>query len=395
MTVLPLTAIAALVLVNGFFVAAEFALVSVRRGQLAANSLAARTARRQQEKLDEYLAACQLGITIASLALGALGEPTIAHLLEPLFGSLATAGPVASFCAIPLEVFHRALRPLVVVLNNASNGIVRAFGGTPATSHAQTASLEELRQLIGGLTEDGQIDRTEAQILHGIFTLDERRASDVMTPRTRVIALHPGESAREALERTRDQGHSRFPLLDHSGELLGVVFGRELTAALLDGEDDRAVETLRRDVLIVPPTTPLDVLLARLQSERATISAVVDEYGQLDGIVTIEDILEEVVGEIWDEDDLASGIRPLADGRIVCRGDTSLRDLESYGVDVAPARIQASTIGGAIQELLGRLPRIGDSVQFGSLAARVLSVEAGRIKRVVLTIAAGVTPGRL
>src|SRR5829696_9236338 len=316
MSGLALVAIGILVLLNGFFVAAEFALVSARPAQLRGESLTARLARRQHEKLDEYLSACQLGITIASLALGALGEPTIAHLIEPALDSLAlahaaaavasvlailamttlhitigeqapksfaigSAGPVAKFCAVPLEIFHRSLRPLVVVLNNASNAIVRLFGGTPASSHAQQASLEELRQLIGGLTEDGQLDRSEAQVLQGIFTLDERRAGDVMTPRTRLTALRSGESVRAVLENTRDSGHSRFPLLDPSGELLGVVYGRELTEALLDHEDVRPVETLGHQMLVVPSTLPLDVLLARMQEQRASICAIVDEYGQL------------------------------------------------------------------------------------------------------------------
>src|SRR5215211_1419724 len=271
MTTLLLFVIAALVLINGFFVAAEFALVSARRGQVRGDSLAARLARKQRDKLDEYLSACQLGITIASLALGAIGEPTLAHLIEPLLhsvalahvaGALATilallvmtalhitvgeqapksfaigsAAAVAKFCAVPLEAFHRALRPLVVVLNSASNALVRLFGGTPASSHAQQASLEELRQLIGGLTEEGQLDEQDAQLLRGVFTLDERRAGDVMTPRTRVTTMR------------------------------------------------------------------LDVLLARMQELRASICAVVDEYGMLEGVVTVEDILEEIVGEIWDED---------------------------------------------------------------------------------------------
>src|SRR5215217_2604741 len=294
-----LFAIVPLLLMNAFFVAAEFSLVSARRGQLSGNSLAARLARRQQEKLDEYLSACQLGITIASLALGAVGEQTLAGLIEPLLHSVAlahVAGVVGSvlalllltvihitvgeqapksfaigsaaaalrFCALPLEVFHRLLRPLVIALNNASNGIVRAFGGTPASSHAQQASLEELRQLIGGLTEEGHIDRADAQLLQGVFTLDERRAGEVMTPRTRIAAMHEGQTVREALGATRDAGHSRFPLLDHHHEqLLGVVYSRELTEALLDGEDDRPVAAFNHEIEIVPPPLPLDRMRAR------------------------------------------------------------------------------------------------------------------------------------
>ena len=418
-----LLAIVVLVLVNAFFVAAEFSLVSARKGQLRGEAFAVRLARRQQDKLDEYLSACQLGITIASLALGAVGEQALAALIEPVLHSVALANVaavlgsvlalllltavhitvgeqapksfaigspalVARFCAPALEVFHRTLRPLVVLLNNASNGIVRLLGGTPASSHAQQASLEELRQLIGGLTEEGHIDRADAQLLQGVFTLDERRARDVMTPRTRVTAMREGETVREALGATRAAGHSRFPLLDSQGEqLLGLVYSRELTEALLDREDDRPVQSFRHEIIIVPPSIPLDALLARLQQHRASICAVVDEYGALDGVVTVEDILEEIVGEIWDEDDVPSGIRLLDDGRIVCRGDTSLLDLEDYGIHLSRTRASAS-IGGLIQSALGRLARPGDRVRLGPVSVRVLSTtDGGRIKRVL--IAAG------
>src|SRR5215218_263279 len=393
-----LFAIVPLLLMNAFFVAAEFSLVSARRGQLSGNSLAARLARRQQDKLDEYLSACQLGITIASLALGAVGEQTLAHVIEPVLHSVALAhvagvmgsvlalllltalhitvgeqapksfaiGSAAAalrFCALPLEVFHRLLRPLVIALNSASNAIVRAFGGTPASSHAQQASLEELRELIAGLTEEGDIDSADAQLLQGVFTLDERRAGEVMTPRTRVTAMREGQTVREALEATRYAGHSRFPLLDRQGEqLLGVVYSRELTEALRDGEDDRPVDAYRHEIVIVPPTLPLDGLLARLQQERASLAAVVDEFGSPDGVVTIEHILEEIVGEIWDEDDLPSGIRLLGDRRLVCRGDTSLLDLEDYGVHLDGGGT-INSIGGLIQSTLGRLARPGERVR--------------------------------
>jgi CBS domain containing-hemolysin-like protein len=415
-----LAAITALILINAFFVAAEFALVSLRRGQLKGTSLAARLARRQFAKLDEYLAACQLGITIASLALGALGEPTIAHLVEPVLHStplshvaavlgsilallimttlhitvgeqapksfaIGSAATAAKFCSLPLELFHRGLRPLVIVLNNASNAIVRLFGGTPASSHAQQASLEELRQLIGGLRKGGQIDHEEAQILTGALTLDERRARDVMTPRPRLVVVRQGQTVREALQATRDKGHSRFPLLDGEGNLTGVVFGRELTDALLDGEETRAVESLAHEMLIVPETLDLDVLLARMQERHVSISAVVDEYGVLDGVVTIEDIVEEIVGEIWDENDVGSGVRLLGDGRVVCRGDTTLLDLADYGIRLDPANAGPTTIGGLVQDVLGRVPRPGDTIGIDGVRGRVLSAAAGRIKRIVLT----------
>src|SRR5262249_26999697 len=160
------------------------------------------------------------------------------------------------------------------------NWIVRALGGTPASSHAQQASLDELRQLIGGLTEEGELDRGDAQLLQGVFTLDERRARDVMTPRTRLTAVREGQTAREALQATRARRPRRYRRLDREGgERLGIVFSRELTEALLDGDDDRPVEPSRHEIVIVPPTVPLDELLARLQEHRASLCAVIDEYG--------------------------------------------------------------------------------------------------------------------
>jgi CBS domain containing-hemolysin-like protein len=423
-TAVLLAAIAVLILVNGFFVAAEFALVSARAAHVDGTSPSSRLARRQQGRLDEYLAACQLGITIASLALGAVGEPVFADLFErvldrplaeaaavvssilaivvmtvfhitvgeqaPKSFAIGSAARVARLCAVPLQGFYWAFRPLVIVLNDASNGLVRLFGGTPASSHAQQASLEELRTLIGGLTEDGGLDEADAQLLQGVFTLDERRAADVMTPRPRVRFVREGSTARGALEELRDSGHSRFPLLDAAGRLRGIVYWRELTEALLDGEDDRLAETLRHEMFVVPPTAPLDAVLAQLQERRVAICAVVDEYGELDGVVTVEDILEELVGEIWDEDDLPTGIRVLHDGRVVCRGDVSVLDLEEFGVRL-PAQQHAMSIGGAIQNVLGRLAQPGDRVQLGDVSARVLSTaERGQVKRVLLAVPAGV-----
>src|SRR5215208_2271876 len=303
--------------------------------------------------------------------------------------AIGSAAAALRFCAVPLELFQRLLRPVVLALNSASNAIVRAFGGTPASSHAQQASLEELRELIAGLTEEGDIDSADAQLLQGVFTLDERRAGEVMTPRTRVTAMREGQTVREAIEATSYAGHSRFPLLDRQGEqLLGVVYSRELTEALLDGEDDRPVDAYRHEIVIVPPTLPLDALLARLQQERASLAAVVDEFGSPDGVVTIEDILEEIVGEIWDEDDLPSGIRLLGDRRLVCRGDTSLLDLEDYGVHLDGGGT-INSIGGLIQSTLGRLARPGERVRLGTVTARVLSTtDGGRVKRVLLAASA-------
>ena len=417
MTAASLVAIAVLVVINGFFVAAEFALVSLRLEQLP-ESRSARMLRHQSEHLDEYLSACQLGITIASLALGALGEPTLARLIEPLLGGLADLGAIIAtvaallimtglhitageqapksfaigsaarvgmLCAYPLEAFYRGFRPLVRALNRASNGLVRALGGTPTTSHAESASLEELRQLIH-LANSDEIDATDRQLLQGVFTLDERNATDVMTPRPRVVAIRGADTVHEALLATRNSGHSRFPLLDEDGEVTGLVLGRDLTDALLDGRQQLSVQEFRRPIVITPPTQHLDTLLGRLREERASIAAVIDEYGVLDGVVTIEDIIEELVGEIWDEDDRETRVRRLADGTTVVAGDVSLADLTSSGIDLGEST--SSSIGGLIQDRLGRVPKRGDRVSIAGCELEVLSARNRRVQRVLVRPAA-------
>jgi CBS domain containing-hemolysin-like protein len=420
-TTLRLVAIAALVLINGFFVAAEFALVSVRPQRLTeSSSPRARLVRRQVAHLDEYLAACQLGITIASLALGALGEPTIASMLEPLIDSsglrhglaaalstvlallimtalhivigeqapksfaIGSAGRTAMACAVPLELFHRALRPLVLALNAAANAVVGLFGGVPASGHASNATLEELRLLIGAATDSGDVDKTDARILRGAFTLDERRASDVMTPRRRLVMARSGETIEQALRRALDEGRARLPLVDPTDEsLLGVVYQRELTAAMLDGRGGDDVITLGHEMPIAPETVALDRLLARLQRERASICAILDEYGTLAGVVTVEDVVEEIVGEIEDETDRPAGIRRLVSGAVVANGDTPLVDLEEDGIFVDDD-VHSESIGGLVVERLERLAEPGDEIEVSGRRVRVLSVDGNRVGRVLI-----------
>jgi CBS domain containing-hemolysin-like protein len=416
MTAAALVAIALLVLINAFFVAAEFALVSVSP-PLLPDSAAARRARAQTTRLDEYLAACQLGITIASLALGALGEPTIARLLEPVFGSFADAGAiaatgiallamtalhitvgeqapksfaigsaerVAALCAYPLEAFYRLLRPLVVVLNVASNGIVRLLGGTPATSHAQQASLEELRQVIGAVSSTSQeLSATDRKILAGVFTLDERTAADVMTPKHRVVSVRTDQTVEKALRATRDRGYSRFPAFDAGERLSGLILRSELGNAYLDGRGDELAGRYAKEIVVTPSAQHLDTLLGRMRDARASLAAVVDEYGELEGVVSIEDIVEEIVGEIVDEDDRPSELRRLRGGRVIVAAELTLSDLQAQGIDLRSEH--STSIGGLVQERLGAVPERGDTTRVDDYELRVLSVDGRRVRRVLLT----------
>jgi CBS domain containing-hemolysin-like protein len=416
MTAAALVAIAVLVLVNAFFVAAEFALVSTHPARLP-DSAVGRRARAQVQRLDEYLAACQLGITIASLALGALGEPTIARLLHPLLGRFDNAGAIAAtvlallamtalhitvgeqapksfaigsavrvstLCAYPLEAFYRLLRPLVIVLNAASNGLVRMLGGTPASSHAQQASLEELRHVIGEVSSSSpDLDPTDRKILEGVFTLDERTAADVMTPRPRVVPVRAGQTVEEALHATRDRGYSRFPVLDEHGHPVAMLLRLELADAYLDGKGADPARSYAHELLVTPSAQKLDALLNRMRAAHASLAAVVDEYGDLEGVITIEDIVEEIVGEIVDEDDRPAELRRLPNGAVVAAAEVPLGDLRAEGIELRSD--QSTSVGGLVQERLGAVPARGDATRVGGYELRVLSVDGARIERVLLT----------
>jgi CBS domain containing-hemolysin-like protein len=306
--------------------------------------------------------------------------------------AIGSSTRVALLCAVPLEVFYRILRPLVLVLNVASNGLVRMFGGTPATGHGSSPTLDELRLIIGEAASGGGVGKADARILRGAFTLDERRASDVMTPRRRLVTAKAGETIEEALRRALDAGRSRLPLVDATDDgLQGVVYVRELTSALIDGAGADDVASLRRDMPIAPETIPLDRLLERLQRERASICAILDEYGTLAGVVTVEDVVEEIVGEIEDESDRPAGIRRLANGAVVANGDTPLVDLEEDGL--LPGEVHSESIGGLVVERLERLAVPGDEVEVAGRRVRVLSVDGNRVERVLIEAPARDEPG--
>jgi CBS domain containing-hemolysin-like protein len=213
-----------------------------------------------------------------------------------------------------------------------------------------------------------------------------------MTPRRRLVTAKAGETIEEALRRALDAGRSRLPLVDATDDgLQGVVYVRELTSALIDGAGADDVASLRRDMPIAPETIPLDRLLERLQRERASICAILDEYGTLAGVVTVEDVVEEIVGEIEDESDRPAGIRRLANGAVVANGDTPLVDLEEDGL--LPGEVHSESIGGLVVERLERLAVPGDEVEVAGRRVRVLSVDGNRVERVLIEAPARDEPG--
>ena len=421
MTVFLLACVAVLVVANGFFVGAEFALVKARSGRIGAfaseGRRGARRALHQIDHIDEYLAACQLGITMASLGIGFLGEPAIAELLEPWLGeflshtvavvvAIASAYVIVTFAHItvgeqapkiwsivhaeravlffsaPLQAFYLLSKPLTWVLNSVSNGMLRLIGtDAGAIQHAHD---EDVRLLIVEGTKGGKLDPREAAMLTGVVGLHELRARQVMTPFHAVVTIPADASAREALDRCLQSGHTRIVVVDADipDRVLGVAHTNSLASRVLDASGDSRVGESTKHTLIVPETKPLDDLLADLQRDRLTLAIVADEYGVPVGIVTVEDIVEEIVGEITDETDPAAlPVRRLGNGDWFARGDVSIDDLRDYGIGLSASDDYAS-VGGFVFHQFGRLPLIGDIAREDNFSVRVETVRGNRVATV-------------
>jgi CBS domain containing-hemolysin-like protein len=412
-----------LVLVNAFFVIAEYALVRSSRPRLEAlteeGARGARLALNQLDHIGDYISACQVGVTMSSIAIGALGEPAIAHLLEPLFGptightaavvisvivayllitvaqtvagelvpklyAIQHAEGVARRIAGPLQFFRMLFNPFIIVLNASSYSILRMLGTDPE-AEPEGGTPEDLKRLIAQSQTGGQLDVGEANMLTGVFHLHEQEARQVMTPIPAVVTVDVAETVEAALRRCVSTGHSRLVVTEEQNQdrVKGIVHVNQLVKLMMAEGMDVHFDRLVRDAPIVPETKPLDDLLADLQRERTELAIVIDEYGRTAGIVTLEDIIEEVVGEISDETDPAGGaIRRLANGDWFVRGHVAVTDLEDYGLDLPVDTDAYNSVGGFVFAELGRLPKRGDTVTANGYSIRVESVRQNRIEAV-------------
>jgi CBS domain containing-hemolysin-like protein len=424
MTALLLALVVLLILVNGFFVAAEFALVRSRRSRMEElskqGSKRATRALHQMEHIDEYVAACQVGITLASIGIGFLGEPAIADLLEPLLGDvfghgvsvalafiiayalityshvlageqapkmmgIARAESVLLFISRPLDLFRSLFSPLIYATNAPARFFVARVLGWEISPESEAASSEELQVLISHSAVGGDLDPGEAGMLRGVFHLHEQEAREVMTPIPAVVAVDASAKVTDALEMCWTSGHNRLLVVEDGNpdRVRGIAHALRLTRLLMSEGPDVPIESAVRDALIVPETKALDDLLAELQRQRSSMGVVVDEYGRTVGIVTVEDILEEVVGEIEDETDpLAGAVRRLASGDWYVRGHVSLGDLLDIGIELPVDTDAYNSIGGYVFGELGRLPKRGDLITADGYEIRVESVRENRIEAV-------------
>jgi len=409
-----------LVLANAFFVAAEFALVGARRSKIdqMANQgdRLAKAAQTALKDLDRYISATQLGITLASLGLGWIGEPALAGLVDQFLGLFGvTPGPLAAHTAagvitafiiitflhivlgelapksialvkaegvsrtlaIPLMVFARVMSPAITLLNGTANWLMRRLGIAPQSEAQHVHSPDELRLLVMQARAHGTLDETDSAMLAGVFDFHEKKAYDVMRPRTDVTALDIDSTAAEVWTIVRRERYSRYPVYrDTLDDVAGVFLAKDLW--LYDGQEPFSLEAFVRPALYVPSSRPAERVLDDLRKTRAQMAVVLDEYGGTAGIVTMEDLIEEVVGDIADEYDFASRTAVMTDGVLELAGSLSLVDVRSdYGLRIPEG--DWSTLGGYVFGRLGRVPKIGDRVPFPGGELEVIAMDGRRV----------------
>ncbi len=413
---LRLLALFALVGGNAFFVIGEYAVVTARRSPLAeraaAGSAGARAALRLMNDPVRVISTVQVGITAIGILSGAVGEPAVRGLLgdglptwvgfaiafgsvtylSVVFGELVPkaltldrAERLAALVAPPIELMARVLRPVVWVLQGSAALLLRPFGVTEVVAGESIRSAAELRALVDEAEQSGVIPRAQEELLHNVFDFPDREVRDVMTPALDVVWLDAGLTPDEALERVVSEAHSRYPVgLGSVDRLAGVVHVRDLIAARHGAA--ATVEALARPALIVPETKDLGPLLREMREQRSQLAVVVDEYGSVAGIVTIEDLLEEIVGEIQDEFDLPDARITRVDPRTVrVAGSLTIDDFnEALGTRLP--QDGPRTMAGLVFAALGRSPRAGDAVEQGDVRIRVEDVDGHRITRLLVTL---------
>jgi CBS domain containing-hemolysin-like protein len=426
---LQLLAILILLFLNGFFVAAEFALVKIRGSQLEPlaeeGNRTAALARRITENLDAYLSACQLGITLASLGLGWLGEPFLAQMLQPLFFKLGIVSPTIirsvsfalAFSTIttlhislgeqapkilairrplpatlwvsrPLAIFYAVLRPAIWFLNAMSNWLLKVvFRVEPASEHELAHSEEELRVILSESHGSENVTQLGKEILINALDMRKRVVRDITTPRGEVVFLNTEDSFEENLQAAVESRHTRFPLCEgHLDNTIGLVHIKDVLK--LVREPKAALADIRRDIFPVPEMMPLEKLLTFFLGKHAHLALVVDEYGGTVGIVTLDNVLEELVGEIHDEFDAEnSEFRRINADEFTVLGSLGLYELHDLaGLDLESADV--STIGGYVTHLLGHLPQQGERVRIEDFEVTITQTDGRRVGQLLFKRAA-------
>jgi CBS domain containing-hemolysin-like protein len=412
-----------LVFINGFFVAAEFAFVAVRKSRietLAADGKAA--AKRLLEilnNLNPYLSASQLGITLASLGLGALGEPvveailggylvkfpeSVRHLISygiaffiitslhivlgeqapKLFG-LALAEKVAMMTALPMIIFYKVFKPLIHALDWASAKTVNLFGLNASSEHASIYTEDEIRQLINISEESGHLNEEERKLINRVFEFSDTTVREAMIPRTEIVAIPASSSLEEIARAFREYGYSRLPVYgDSLDDMRGVLHGKDIMQYLLVKPRMFKLDRVLKKPYYVVDTARLEDVLRQMQREKFHFGFVVDEHGGVEGIITLEDLLEEIVGDISDEHDeeVNEQINPLPDGSFILDGGLAVRDLNKRCGMNLPVSDAYTTVAGFLMAEAGQILKEGEAVPFNGHIFKIEKVQKRRILRV-------------
>ncbi len=411
---LELLGVAALILLNAFFVAAEYALVTARRTRIQERAeegnRRARAVQRIVADPARFIAAMQLGVTLASLGIGALGEQALTHALDPVMstvlaviiaffvitylhvviGELVPKGAalrysegVALSVSTPVRGFFWVANPLIWVLQRSSEVIIRGLGLETPGAEGEPLSEAELRMLLGRATEHGEIEQEEQEMLYKVFDFADKEVADVMVPRPEVVALSVDLPTEEALQAVIESPYTRYPVYRETlDDIVGILHVRNLFSALNDqGFANVSIEALVRPAYIVPETKDLAALLAEFRRTNQHMAVVVDEYGTMAGIATLEDLLEEIVGEIEDEFDLPDESFERVDERTIRIGGTFPIDDFNERFETELPVEDYHTVAGFVFGLLGRAAEAGDEVEDGGIRFRVLEVEGSRIEK--------------
>jgi CBS domain containing-hemolysin-like protein len=414
-----------LVFMNGFFVATEFAMVKVRKSRIntlaSEGNMAAKYTRKVVNDLNSYLSACQLGITLASLGLGWIGEPAIAAMVTPLFRqfnipeatihsisfvlgfsiitafhivlgelvpksmAIISAEKIALWTALPLVFFYKATYPIMWLFNHSTNLILGIFGISQVDEHESAHTDAEIMLIVEESYKSGLIDKTELTFMDNIFDFSEKSVREIMIPRPDMICIFKEDSLDEIVEMTMREELTRYPVCENNKDnIIGFIHIKDLYKLKIQG-NEKNIDSIIRNIIFIPESISISVLFKQFQKEKAQLAIAFDEYGGTAGLVTIEDILEEIVGEIQDEfDDEVDQIQELEEGTYSIDGRVHIEDVnELLDIDIESNDIDS--IGGWIYSKIETSPQINQKIKYNKYEFVITKCDKQRISRITVT----------
>ncbi|MFZ1320137.1 MAG: hemolysin family protein [Ignavibacteria bacterium] len=413
------------VLLNALFVAAEFAIVKIRKTQIKETEIKkdnkAKLAFKLITHLDEYLAATQFGITISSLGLGWIGEPVTARILDPVFVMMGIDDPktihtisltvgfvlitflhiilgelapksiairhpkeTTLFVSIPLHIFYLIFKPAIIVLNGTANKILKIFGINPATDSEKVHSEEEIRLLITEGTLSGRIDQTESQIIQKVFDFNDKTAKEVMIPRNVMFAINVEEKRENIIQKVIEEGFSRIPVFkDSLDNIVGIIYSKDIISAA-EHKDVIVLQDIIRPAHFIPETKQIGEILKDFQKKHIHLGIVVNEHGGVEGLVTLEDILEEIVGEIEDEYDYTpEKIKSQKKGIFLVNPEINIDEFnEKFETDIPDDNEDYHTLSGFLQEVTGHVPEIYERIDYQGIVMTIMKKSGNKLLQV-------------